>query len=396
MKIGVVTEVAAGERRVALTPEAVTKLAAGGHEVVVERGAGDPAGHPDDDYAAAGATCVERNAVLADAEVIVQVRGSGTHPDQDGVAAELGSQHTLIAMADPLWMSENAARLADTGADVLSLELVPRITRAQSMDVLSSMATVAGYEAVLLAASRAPRLLPMLMTAAGTVPPTRTFVLGAGVAGLQAIATAKRLGAVVEAYDVRPAAAEQIQSVGAKAVQLEFDTGEAEDAGGYATAQTEDQNAQQQRLLTPILAENDLIITTAAIPGMKSPELITTAMVDAMRPGTVIIDLAAERGGNCTLTVPDENVVHGGVLVLGPTDLASRSPRTASQMFATNVVTLLNHLADDDGNLVVDPADEITGAMLVGSGGAVVHPRVRSALGLESLPEPDAAPAEDT
>ena len=389
MKIGVVHEAASGEVRVALTPDAATKLVGAGHDVLVETNAGEASGHLDTEYAEAGARLLERGEVLADADVLVQVRASGTHDTDDGVMALLRRGQTLIALAEPLWMADNAATLAATGASVLSLELVPRITRAQSMDVLSSMATVAGYEAVLLAAARAPRLLPMLMTAAGTVPPTRAFVLGAGVAGLQAIATAKRLGAVVEAYDVRPAAVEQIESVGGKAITLDFATGDAEDAGGYARAQTEDQNAQQQRLLTPVLAENDIVITTAAIPGRRSPELITEAMVEAMRPGSIIVDLAAERGGNCTLTEPDGEVYHHGVLILGPTNLASNSARTSSQMFANNVVTLLNHLTDDDGELHLDPADEITGAMLVARNGEVVHPGVRSALGLEPLPEAD-------
>ncbi len=394
MRIGVVHEVATGEVRVALTPEATQKLTGSGHEVVIEHNAGEASGHLDADYLEAGATLGDRADVLDRAEVLVQVRASGTHDVDDGVRAAMSADQTLIALAEPLWMADNAKALAATGASVLSLELVPRITRAQSMDVLSSMATVAGYEAVLLAAARAPRLLPMLMTAAGTVPPTRAFVLGAGVAGLQAIATAKRLGAVVEAYDVRPAAVEQIESVGGKAIVLDFATEDAEDAGGYAKAQTEDQNAQQQRLLTPVLAENDIVITTAAIPGRRSPELITETMVEAMRPGSIIVDLAAERGGNCTLTEPDGEVWHEGVLILGPTNLASNSARTSSQMFANNVVTLLGHLTNDDGGLDLDPADEITGAMLVAAGGEVVHPNVRAALGLEPLAEP--APASTT
>lgn len=379
MHIGVVSEVARGERRVALTPDAVAKLVGDGHSVTVESGSGDPAGFIDSHYRDAGASMTTRQAVLDAADTVVQVRGTGTHDIDDGVRDHLDGGQTLIGLVDPLWMPENAVALASTGASILSLELVPRITRAQSMDVLSSMATVTGYEAVLLAASSAPRLFPMLMTAAGTVPPTKVFVLGAGVAGLQAIATARRLGAVVEAYDVRPAAVEQIQSVGAKPVELDFETADSEDAGGYAKAQSEDQNEQQQRLLTPHLAGSDVIITTAAIPGMASPELITAPMVDAMEPGTVIVDLAAERGGNCALTDADAEVRHGGVLILGPTDLASRSPQTASQMFASNVVTLLRHLADDEGTLVIDAEDEVASAMLVAADGEVVHPRLVTA-----------------
>lgn len=384
MRVGVLKEVAKREERVALTPDGVAKLVGNGHEVTVESGAGDSSGFGDDLYRAAGATEADRAETLGGEGVILQVQATGTHPDDDGVTSALTDKHVLIGLTDPLWQASNMATIADTGASVLSLELVPRITRAQSMDVLSSMATVAGYEAVLLAATSAPRMFPMLMTAAGTVPPTRVFVLGAGVAGLQAIATAKRLGAVVEAYDVRPAAVEQIHSVGAKAIELEFETGDSEDAGGYAKAQSEDQNAQQQRLLTPYIADSDVVITTAAIPGRASPELITTTMVEAMQPGAVIIDLAAERGGNCSLTEADEVVMHGGVAVHGPTDLASRSPRNASQMLSNNLCTLLAHLAPES-QLVLDQSDEITGAMLVAHGGTVVHPAVRSALDLPAL-----------
>lgn len=381
------TEVALREKRVALSPDGVQKLMASGHEVVVEIGAGERAGFGDDAYRSSGARIGTRSDVLDTGGLLLQVRASGTHDIDDGVTARLGSHHMLIGLVEPLWMSSNAAVLAATGASILALELVPRITRAQSMDVLSSMATVSGYEAALLGATTAPRMFPMLMTAAGTVPPTRLFVLGAGVAGLQAIATAKRLGAVVEAYDVRPAAAEQIRSIGGKAVELDFETGDSEDAGGYAKAQSEDKNRQQQRLLTPFLADADVVITTAAIPGAASPELITTPMVEAMEAGAVIIDLAAERGGNCSLTEADVLVVHNGVSILGPTDLPSRSPRNASQMLSNNIVALLSHLTgDSDGSprssLVLDERDEITGAMLVAHGGEIVNPAVREKLDL--------------
>ncbi len=380
MKIGVLKEVAEREKRVALVPDNVAKLVASGHGVLIEAGAGKAAGFRDSDYDDAGANVVSRQDVLAGSTVLLQVRASGTHSLPDGVREALHDGTVLIANVDPLWMAPNVSDLAETGAAVLALELVPRITRAQSMDVLSSQATVAGYEAVLLAASRAPRMFPMLMTAAGTVPPTRVIVLGAGVAGLQAIATAKRLGAVVEAYDVRPAAAEQIKSVGAKAIELEFETGDSEDAGGYAREQSEDQNAQQQRLLTPFIADADVVITTAAIPGARSPVLLTEAMVDEMKPGSVIVDLAAERGGNCSLTVADVEIEHDGVIVLGPTDLPSHSPRNASQMLSNNISTVLEHLAAD-GDLVIDASDEITSAMLVTASGDVVHPRVLEKLG---------------
>ena len=381
MRIAVLTEVAEREQRVALIPDVLSKLIAAGHEIVVEAGAGLRAGFTDDHFAAAGARVVSRDDVIGDGGVVLQVRVSGTHGIDDGVRQQLGPDHILVGLVDPLWMSSNVSSLAATGASVLSLELVPRITRAQSMDVLSSMSTVSGYESVLLAGTSSPQMFPMLMTAAGTVPPTRVLVLGAGVAGLQAIATAKRLGAVVEAYDVRPAAAEQIGSVGGKAIQLDFDIGDSEDDGGYATAQTEDQNTKQQRLLTPFVAESDVIITTAAIPGAPSPELITTTMVESMQPGSVIVDLAAERGGNCSLTRADEVVDHHGVAILGPTDLPSRSQRTASRMLANNIVSLLTYLSDPPGEssdggstpIVIDPSDEIAGPMLVASGGNIVH-----------------------
>ena len=391
MHIGVWKEHADGERRVALTPDTAVKLVDKGHRVVVESGAGLDAGIEDDAFRSAGVDIGAPDAVR-ECEVSLAVRGAGTWEGEGSSPTDtLRSGALALAMFDPLWLPKNAQALAATGADVMSLELVPRITRAQSMDVLSSMATVAGYEAALLAASKLPRMFPLMMTAAGTLAAARVFVLGAGVAGLQAIATARRLGAIVEGYDVRPAAAEQIRSLGAKAVELDLDTADSEDAGGYAREQSEDANARQQRLLTPYIAESDVIITTAAIPGRPSPELITAPMVEAMTSGSIIIDLAAERGGNCAVTVADAEVVHAGVTVLGPTDLASRSPRHASQMLGNNLVTLLDHLSDDDGQLVVDHEDEITGAMLVATGGEVVHERVLDALGSSApTPTPDA------
>ena len=373
MHVGVPLEVARAERRVALTPEGVTKLAKNGHTVSIEAGCGASSGFEDSDYTEAGATVASRTEVVS-SEVVVQVGAAADDVRQAASEATL-----LLGMFDPLWDIAASTELAATGANVMALELVPRITKAQSMDVLSSMATVAGYEAVLLAASRLPRMFPLLMTAAGTVPAAKVFVLGAGVAGLQAIATARRLGAVVEAFDVRAAAAEQIRSLGARAVELELDTANSEDSGGYAKAQGEDAQARQQRQLTPIVGESDVVISTAAIPGRRSPLLITTPMVEAMPRGSVIVDLAAERGGNCELTVADEEVVHEGVTILGPTDLPSRSARNASQMLSNNIVTLLNHLAPE-GELTLDMDDEITAGMLVAAGGRVVHPRVLEAV----------------
>ncbi len=376
MKIAVLREQHEEERRVALTPAATAKLIDDGHTVVVEQGAGEAAGLLDEAYRDSGATiATDRHGAITNADMIVAVN----RPDLSDLPG-LGTEHTLVAMLDPLWLPEPIRGLAATGVSALALELVPRITRAQSMDVLSSMATVAGYQSVLTAAHRLPLMFPMLMTAAGTVPAARVFVLGAGVAGLQAIATARRLGAVVEAFDIRPAAAEQIRSLGAKAVELNLDTEDSEDSGGYARAQADDDQARQREALTPILAASDVVITTAAIPGVRSPELISTEMVEAMKPGSMVIDLAAARGGNCAVTVADEEVVHKGVTVLGPTRLESDAARSASLMFANNLVSLLRHLSTDDADLELDPDDEITAAMLVTAGGEVVHDRVAAAL----------------
>lgn len=385
MRIGVPRQAQSRERRVGLTPAGVAKLVADGHEVFVEVGAGLKAGISDADYRDSGAIVEQQGSVIGDGGVIVQTVGPAIDELTQPGWSRLTKNHAIIALHDPLWDPGRAEALAATGATIVSLELIPRITRAQSMDVLSSMATVAGYQAVLLAASRSPRLFPMLMTAGGTVPPTKVVVLGAGVAGLQAIATAKRLGGVVEAYDIRPAAMEQIESVGAKPIVLDLETGQSEDAGGYAKEQSDDLNRRQNEALLPYVADADVVISTAAIPGAASPELITTEMVDAMRQGSIIIDLAAERGGNCRLTDADGEVQHDGVLILGPTDLPSRAAATSSLMFSNNVVTLIRHLADDNGRLEIDMADEITAGTVVGLDGDVVHPQVRAKLGLAPL-----------
>lgn len=376
MRIAVLREGLEEERRVALTPDACAKLIADGHTVAVQTNAGEQAGSLDGEYLNAGATVVaDRRELITNADAVLTV----TRPEVADLPG-LGPDQALFSLLDPLWRPEPMAELAATGTSALSLELVPRITRAQSMDVLSSMATVAGYQAVLTGAQKLPRMFPMLMTAAGTVPAARVFVLGAGVAGLQAIATARRLGAVVEGFDIRPAAAEQIRSLGAKAVELNLDTADSEDSGGYAKAQADDEQTRQREALTPLLAASDVVITTAAIPGVRSPLLITTEMVEAMRPGSMVIDLAAARGGNCEATVADEEVAIGGVTVVGPTRLESESSRSASLMFANNLVSLLRHLTGDDTSLNLDPDDEITSAMLVTAGGSVVHERVAAAL----------------
>jgi H+-translocating NAD(P) transhydrogenase subunit alpha len=360
VKIAVARERAPGERRVALAPDAVARLVRAGVEVWVERGAGDAAFFPDAAYQTAGATVADDPAALyGDAQVVVRVqRPEAAEVDRipDGAA--------LIALLQPSTSDDLVARLTPRGVHALALERVPRISRAQSMDVLSSQATIAGYKAALLGAAALPKFLPMLTTAAGSIPPAKAFIIGAGVAGLQAIATARRLGAVVSGFDIRPAAAEQVRSLGASFVAAEVVSESAETSGGYAREQSQD---EQQRTLAAMAAhipDQDLIITTAAIPGRPSPRLIAEPMVRAMRPGSVIVDLAAEGGGNCELTRAGETVVAHGVQIMGPVNLPSTLPTHATQMFSRNVLTLLQHLIRD-GTLHVDPEDEITGAMLL-------------------------------
>ena len=363
MRIAVVLERAGGERRVAGTPDSVADLVADGHQVVVETGAGLSAGMPDALYEQAGAVmAADRPTALGAGGLILGIEGPSEAEDQAG----LGPDHVVVGLFDPVWRPEPMVRLAATGATAFSLDLVPRSTRAQAMDVLSSQATVVGYQAILVAAQRLPRLMPMLTTAAGTVPAARVVVLGAGVAGLQSIAMARRLGAMVEGFDIRPEALEEIRSMGARSIAV---------AEGADPLDPDVQAAA----LTPRLAEADVVVTAAQIPGRASPTLITETMIDAMRPGSLVMDLSIQRGGNCTLTRADEEVDHRGVTILGPTDLASGSPATASRMFAANLVNLVRHLIVDDA-LVADPNDEIASSMLVTTGGAVVHPGVRRAL----------------
>ena len=391
MIVGVVRETFAGERRVALTPEVAATLSGREMEVVVEAGAGAEAGFPDGEYEDRGASVASRGEVLKRAAVVLQVRTAAASPPGSGDLAALGEGHTVIGFAEPLDAGESLDQLAATGATVLSMELMPRITRAQSMDALSSMATLAGYKAVLLAASELPRIFPLLMTAAGTLAPARVLIIGAGVAGLQAIATARRLGARVSAYDVRPAVREQVESLGGDFVDLGLDTGDAEDSGGYAKDQNEDFYRRQQEALGKVVAAHDVVITTAAIPGKKAPVLVTEEMVAAMAPHSVIVDLAAERGGNCAVTRAGETVLHDGVHVLGPVNLPATVPHHASQMYAHNISTFLLHLVDD-GQLKLDTEDEITRETLVARGGKIVHPRVLEARGQGPAP---AAPEGD-
>jgi len=355
MRIGVPKETAVGEQRVALVPEVVSKLTGSGFEILVEKGAGSAASFTDAAYSEAGASMVD--GVLGQAEGIVKVQ----KPTADE-ADKLRQGDVLIGFLQPLTDLEGIERLARAGVVAFAMESIPRITRAQPMDALSSQATVSGYKGVLLAADRLPKFFPMLTTAAGTVPPAKVLVLGAGVAGLQALATARRLGAVVSGFDVRPVVKEQVESLGATFLDLGI-RGE-ETAGGYATELTPEQQAQQQAELEKRLPDYDVVITTAAIPGRPAPKLIPAAAVRAMRPGSVIVDLAAETGGNCELTKPGEEVVESDVTIVGFTNLPSTMPAHASQLYARNVASLLTHLAPE-GTLTLDFSDEITAGACV-------------------------------
>jgi NAD(P) transhydrogenase subunit alpha len=378
MILGVPKESIAGERRVAIAPQSVAAFIKGGIDVVVESGAGESAGFPDGAYVEQKARIGTAADVYA-AEILACVRVSPDGPYK--------KDQLVIGFSDPLSDKALTQSVASKGAILFSMEMVPRITRAQSMDALSSMATIAGYKAVLLAADALPRMFPMLMTAAGTLTAARAFVIGAGVAGLQAIATAKRLGARVEAYDVRPAVKEQIQSLGARFVELPLEAGDAQDAGGYAKAQDETFYRRQRELMAKTLAATDVVITTAAIPGKRSPVLITEDAVKGMPPGSVIVDLAAERGGNCELTRANQTIVVHGVTIMGPTNLPASIPYHASQMYSRNILTLVQHLAPrakgDDGKLTgaatltFNMDDEITRDTMMTRGGEIVNARAK-------------------
>jgi len=366
--IRVMREPRPGERRVALVPHSVATLVAAGHRVIVPPGAGSHAGLNDDAYRSAGAE-VSEGAPQADLVV-----GLGPFTIDD-----VGPAKSVVGFIDPLGSPAEIARFAKAGITALAMELIPRSTLAQSMDALSSQANSAGYEAVLLGALSLPRFLPMMTTAAGTIRPARVLVLGAGVAGLQAIATARRLGAVVSGYDIRPAAAEQVESLGAKFVGGPT-VEQAQASGGYA-AEVDDATRQaQQAALATAVSESDLVITTAQVPGRRAPVLLTTAMIESMRPGSVVIDLAAPTGGNCELTVLGEVVDHGGISIHGPVDLARNTAGDASDMYSRNVVNLLTHLIHN-GSLTIDPADEIASSVCVARDGEVTSDRVRTALG---------------
>ena len=382
MKIAVPKETLPGERRVALIPDSLTALSKSGHTVIVEAGAGTEAGFLDGQYVAKGGSIADNRADLFQADVILQVRGYGANLEAGRADLEMMRPgQVVIAMMDPLSEPAAVKTLAERKVLAFAMELMPRITRAQSMDVLSSMATIAGYKAVLVAASHSPRMFPMFMTAAGTVTPAHVLIIGAGVAGLQAISAARRLGAVVHAYDVRPAVKEQIESLGAKFVEMEIEAGTSEDKGGYAKAMGEEFYRKQRELMAKIVAESHVVITTAAIPGKKSPVLITKEMVAGMMPGSVIVDLAAERGGNCELTKLDETVVVHGVTILGPSNLATTIPFHASQMYAKNLVTFIKEITDKEGALAIDLENEVHAGTLLTRDGAVVHKTILELLG---------------
>jgi NAD(P) transhydrogenase subunit alpha len=386
MIVGVPRETFPGERRVAVVPSSIPTLGKGGLDVIVEASAGAQAGYPDAEYVAKGGKIVpERRDVFAAADIVVQVLSYGSN-DKTGQADVplFHSGQALIGFLRPLGGLEPLQEIAAKGVTSFSVELIPRSTRAQSMDALSSMGTICGYKAVLIAADTLPRIFPMLTTAAGTITPGRVLVIGAGVAGLQAIATARRLGAVTSAYDLRPAAKEQVQSLGGRFVELPIEAKDAEDARGYAKAQGEDFYRRQRELLGKVVAENDVVITAAVIPGKKSPLLVTADMVKGMAPGSVIVDLAAERGGNCELTRPGEEIVVYGVTIIGRFNLASSVPYHASQMYSRNVSAFLMHLVKD-GKLRLDTSDEIIRETLLTLGGEVVNKRVREFFSLPVL-----------
>ena len=357
-----------------------------GLQIAVEAGAGQSAGYPDAQYEEKGAKVVaERAALFSQSDILVQVLCHGAN-DKNGASdlELLRKGQVLVGFLRPLGAVETVEQVARTGVTSFAVELMPRTTRAQSMDALSSMASIAGYKAVLMVADTLPRIFPMMTTAAGTIMPSRILVIGAGVAGLQAIATAKRLGAVVSAYDVRPAVKEQVQSLGGRFVELPLETSNAQDARGYAKEQDEAFYARQRELLGRVIAESDALITTAVVPGRKAPVLVTESMVKGMAPGSVVLDLAAERGGNCELTRGGETVVVHGVTIIGPVNLASGAPYHASQMYARNLTSFLTNLIQD-GNLRPPASDEIIRETLLTQGGEVVNPRVREQLGMPAL-----------
>jgi H+-translocating NAD(P) transhydrogenase subunit alpha len=386
--IGVTKETFPNENRVAVIADIAPLFAKANMQILLESGAGLAAGISDDLYKAKGVEVIpNREVVFEKSQVILQVRGFGANPVNGRSDLELfHDDQSLISFFDPLTAKEEVTVIAERGVNVFAIEMMPRITRAQSMDALSSMATIAGYKAVLLAANKLPKIFPMLMTAAGTMAPAHVFIIGAGVAGLQAIASAKRLGAIVKAYDVRPAVKEQVESLGATFVEMEIEASDSEDKGGYAKEMNEDFYKKQRELMNRVVSESDVVITTAAIPGKKAPVLITADMVRNMRRGSVIVDLAAERGGNCELTKCDEEVIENGISILGPANLPSTVPYHASQMYSRNLLNFLKYLAKE-GEINFDPEDEIMRETLLTRGGHIVNVRLREIFGLETKSE---------
>jgi NAD(P) transhydrogenase subunit alpha len=393
MIVGVVKETFPGERRVALVPGVLPSITKAGAEVIVEAGAGLEAGFPDQEYEEKGAKIVsDRAEVFRSADIVCTIRAYGANPEKGAGDLELyRKDQVIIGLSEPLTALEPIEKIAATGVRLFALELIPRTTRGQAMDVLSSQATVAGYKAVALATDTLAKMFPLMMTAAGTIKPAKVFIIGAGVAGLQAIASAKRAGAVVHAFDVRPEVKEQIESLGGKFVEIEV--ADARGEGGYARELTDEEKKKQQELMAETVAESDVVITTAAVPGKKAPMLIPADVVRRMTSGALIIDMAAERGGNCELTKPDEVVVENGVTVLGPTNMAATIPYHASQMFAKNVANLLA-LIIKEGKLELDMEDEIIVGTLETDGGEIIHKMAREIFGLaplavEPAPEPE-------
>ena len=384
MIVGVPRETYPDERRVAMVPAILPTLTRIGFQVSVEQEAGVAAGFPDASYEEQGARIVaERAQLYSSADVLILVHGVGANPSTGTADLELlRADQVMLGLLNPLGAPKAAQKVASKGATAFALELVPRISRAQPMDALTAMATVAGYKAALMAADALPKMYPMMITAAGTITPAKAFIVGAGVAGLQAIATSRRLGAVVQAYDVRPAVKEQVESLGARFLETELETGDAEAASGYAQAMGDEFYSRQREMMTQAVAESDVVITTAAVPGGKAPVLITTEMVREMRNGSVIVDLAAAGGGNCELTRPGETVVVDGVTIVGPMNLPSTIPHHASQMYAKNVASFLQNVVKD-GELRVDLGDQIIRDSLLTHRGEVVNSQVRELLGLE-------------
>ncbi len=383
MIAGIPTETFPGEKRVALVPTGVAILKKKGLDVVIEANAGAAAGFPDEAYREKGAEVVEsRAAVFSKADVVLQVRGFGANPEKgkpDLANAKKGQVY--IGFMEPLTAKDETAALAKQGVTSFAMELVPRITRAQSMDALSSMANLAGYKSVILAADHLPKIFPMMMTAAGTIVAAKVFIVGVGVAGLQAIATARRLGAIVHAYDIRPAVKEQVQSLGGKFVEMDLGAEDAETKGGYAKAMDEEFYRKQRKMMTKVVAESDVVITTAAVPGKKAPILVTEEMIRQMQPKSVIVDLAAERGGNCEGTEPGKVVEKHGVTIVGTTNIPADLPYNASQAYSKNITNFVALLVKD-GALEINMDDEILAESIVTRDGEIANVRVKESLGL--------------